>query len=134
MTEKKITYALNRIKSCKEAGFVLEALLKSYHLNVDIILYLLRTSDPDYSAKDKKMKVIVHDFQEEINSNPKLKSILNKKNLKMLKPWLHKMDVFFKELKFEQAANTKTLLIETEKIFAILNISATKFFVKNKAA
>jgi hypothetical protein len=134
MTEKKISYALNRIKSCKEAGFMLEALLKSYHLNVQIILYLLRTSDPDYSIKDKKMKLIIHDFQEEINSNPRLKSILNKKNLKMLKPWLHKMDDFFKTLKFEQAANIKTLLSETEKISAILNISATKFFVKNKAS
>lgn len=132
MTEKKISYALNRIRSCKENGFVLEALLKSYHLNLDVIKYILADAIKGYSFKDKKIKVIVHEFMEEISVNPKLKSIMNKKNLKIVKPWLHKMDEFFKALKTGQPANTKTLQAETEKIFGILNISLSKLFIKAK--
>lgn len=132
MTEKKISYALNRIKSCKENGFVLEALLKSYHLNLDIIKYILSDAVKGYTFKDKKIKAIVNEFMEEISVNPKLKSILNKKNLKIVKPWLQKMDDFFKALKIGQPSNTKTLLAETEKIFGILNISLSKLFIKAK--
>lgn len=132
MTQKKITYALNRIKSAKENGFLFEALLKTYHLNIDIIKHILLNANKDYSFKDKKIKLIVNEFLEEISINPNLKSILNKKNLKTVKPWLNKMDDFFKLLKLQSPSNTKSLLIETEKIFGILNISATKLFVKNK--
>ena len=133
MTEKKITYALNRIKSSKEKGFLLEALLKTYHLNIDIIKHILLSANKDYSFKDKKIKLIVNEFLEEISINPALKSILNKKNLKVVKPWLNKMDDYFKALKLQAPSNTKALLAETEKIFGILNISATKLFVKNKS-
>lgn len=127
MTEKKITYAWNRISACKENGFLLEALLKNYHLNLDIIRYILSTYS-DYSVKDKKIKVVVHDFLEETTVNPKLKAILNKKNLKTLKPWLDKMDIFFKALKYRNPSTTKNLQLETEKIFAMLHISVNKLF------
>jgi hypothetical protein len=133
MTEKKIAYALNRIKACKENGFALEALLKSYHLNLDVIKYILSNSVADYSAKDKKIKTIVHEFMKEISLNTKLKAILNKKNLRSVKPWLHKMEEVFKALKVGQPSNIKALQAETEKIFGILNISVNKLFVKNKA-
>lgn len=127
MTEKKITYAWNRISACKENGFLLEALLKNYHLNLDIIRYILYTYS-DYSVKDKKIKTIVRDFTEETMVNPKLKAILNKRNLKTLKPWLDKMDVFFKALKHSNPPNTKGLQQETENIFAMLHISVNKLF------
>ena len=132
MTEKKIAYALSRIQSSKENGCAMEALLKSYHLNIDVIKYILSNSVEDYSAKDKKIKTIVHEFMEEISRNQKLKSILNKKNLKSVKPWLAKMEAFFKGLKVGSPTNMKVLQAETEKIFGILNISVTKLFVKNK--
>src|SRR6185312_9215812 len=99
MTEKKIAYALNRIKASKENGYAMEALIKSYHLNLDVIKYILSNTIKDYSAKDKKIKVIVQEFMKETSMNIKLKSILNKKNLKIVKPWLDKMDDFFKALK-----------------------------------
>lgn len=132
MTERKIVYALNRIKSCKEQGFYLEALIKNYHLNVDLIKFMLSNAVPKYSAKDKKIKVIVQEFLKEIETNAKLKAILNKKNLKTVKPWLDNMDAFFKALKLQYPANVKTLQSDTEKVFGILNISANKLFVKNK--
>src|SRR5204863_440347 len=56
-----------------------------------------------------------------------------KKTFKALKPWLAKMDVFFKALKTCQAYNTKPLQSETEKIFGILKISANKVIVKKNA-
>lgn len=111
---------------------MLEALLKSYHLNVELIKYMLSTFAVNYSADGKKIKVIVHDFLEEIAVNPELKSVMNKRNLKVVKPWLDKMDLFFKNLKIKQPANTKALLLETEKIFSILNISASKLFSQTK--
>lgn len=130
MTEKKITYAWNRISACKENGFLMEALLKNYHLNLDIIRYILSTHVSGYSFRDKKIKEIVNDVIEETSVNPKLKSILNKKNLKVLKPWLFKMDTFFKALKHGRPVNTKALQQETEKIFALLNISVNKLFAQ----
>lgn len=130
MTEKKITYAWNRISACKENGFLMEALLKNYHLNLDIIRYVLSTYVSGYSFRDKKIREIVNDVIEETSVNPKLKSILNKKNLKVLKPWLFKMDTFFKALKHGRPVNTKALQQETEKIFALLNISVNKLFAQ----
>lgn len=132
MTERKIVYALGRIKSCKEQGFFLEALIKSYHLNVDLIKFMLSSAVPSYSTKDKKIKMIVQEFLKEIETNAKLKSILNKKNLKTVKPWLDNMDAFFKALKLQYPANVKALQSDTEKVFGILNISANKLFAKNK--
>lgn len=132
MTERKIAYALNRIKLCKEQGFYLEALIKNYHLNVDLIKFMLSNAIPKYSAKDKKIKVIVREFLKEIESNAKLKAILNKKNLKTVKPWLDDMDAFFKILKLHYPSNIKSLQADTEKVFALLNISVNKLFVKNR--
>lgn len=133
MTEKKITYALNKIKAAKEKGYLMEALLRTYHLNADIIRYILDTCSEDYLTKDKKVKAIFNKFLEEISVNQKLKAILAKKNLKTLKPWLGKMDVFFKTLKMRQPANMKDLQQEAEKIMGMLNISVSKMFAHNKA-
>ena len=132
MTERKILYALNRIKACKEQGFLLEALLKNYHLNLDIIKYILETCSEEYSPKDKKIKEIFHQFLEEVAVKPKLKAVLNKKNLKIVKPWLHKMEQFFKTLKMHAPSNVKALQVETEKITGLLNISFVKLFEQSK--
>ena len=130
MTEKKINYALARIKSCKENGYPLEGLLKSYHLNIDLIKFILTSSSPDHSFENKKVKVIVQEFLKEAGANAKLKTIINKRSIKSLKPWLSKMDLFFKSLKIHYPSNMASLQDETEKIFGILKISANKLFVK----
>jgi len=130
MTEKKITYALSRIKTAKQDGYPLEALLKSYHLNVDLIKFILSSTAKEHSFEDKKIKVIVHDFLKESDHNPDLITIINKRSIKSLKPWLVKMDGFLKNLKLEYPKNVSPLQDETEKIFGILKISANKLFVK----
>ena len=132
MTEKKITYALARIRSCKENGYHLEGLLKSYHLNIDLVKFILESSSPGHSFENKKIKAIVQEFLKESDANPTLKMIINKRSIKALKPWLLKMDLFFKNLKLQYPTNLSALQDETEKIFGILKISANKLFVKNK--
>ena len=131
MTERKIVYALNRINSCKEKGFLLEALLKNYHLNLNIIRYILGTCSESYSPRGKKIKEVFHQFLEETSTNPKLRSVLNKRNLKIVKPWLQKMDLFFKTLKMQQPSNVRILQQETEKITGLLNISFVKLSSQN---
>ncbi len=126
MTRRKISNTLNRIKNCRENGYTLEALLISYHLNIDLVKYILKTCSPGYVAGDKKIKSILNDFIGEIAVNQQLKSTLNKRNLKTIKPWLRKMDVFFKTLKLKSPSNTKALLADAEKIISILNISVMK--------
>ena len=73
-----------------------------------------------------------NDFLNEISNDQNLKSIINKKNLKIVKPWLIKVDAYFKDLKLGTLINTKPLLSENEKVFGILNISITKLFIKSK--
>ncbi|MDI1356202.1 MAG: hypothetical protein PSX36_14895 [bacterium] len=133
MTQRKITYALNKIKVAKKAGFHIEALIRSYHLNVELLRYMMLIANPEHSAKDKKIKVLVKHFQQEISLHPELKSIIHNKSLKSLTPWLVKMDQFFKAAKLSHFFETNALQQETEKIFGILNISANKLFVKQKA-
>jgi len=133
MTQRKISYALNKIKAAKKEGFHFEALIRAYQLNVELIRYMLMAVNPEHSPKDKKIKVLVKLFQDEMVIHPELKSIIHKRSLKSLKPWLSKMDHFFKTAKVSQPLDTKLLQQETEKIFGILNISANKLFAKVKA-
>jgi hypothetical protein len=133
MTERKITYALNRIKSCKEAGYSTEALIRSYQLNVDLLRYIISQSDDDKTQQDKKVKALVKHLLEKATSDSRLKTIVSKKSFKALKPWLTKMDEFFKALKMCHAFNAKPLQSETEKIYGILKISANKLIVNKNA-
>ncbi|PBQ31778.1 hypothetical protein CNR22_08345 [Sphingobacteriaceae bacterium] len=131
MTEKKITYALSRIKTAKQNGYPLEALLKSYHLNIDLVKFILSSTSKEHTFENKKIKVIIQEFIREIEQNTALKSIIHKRSIKALKPWLSKMDTFFKSLKLELPKNVSQLQDETEKIFGLLKISANKLFVKS---
>jgi hypothetical protein len=130
MTERKITYQLNKIKKCKEEKYYFEALLRSYHLNVELIRYILTVASPQHSVKDQKTKTLVKIFLHEMSMHPELKSIINKKSLKSLKPWLKKMDEVFRNLKMAHPVNFAELQSECEKIFGILKISANKLLLK----
>ena len=94
--------------------------------------FILSKSKPKYEFSGKKIKIILNDFLNEISNDQNLKSIINKKNLKIVKPWLIKVDTYFKDLKLGTLINTKPLLSENEKVFGILNISITKLFIKSK--
>lgn len=132
MTNRKITNSRNKIENCLKNGYMMEALLKSYHLNIDIIKLIMSNVKPDYSFEGKKFKMIIRDFQNEISINTELKSIINKKTFKLVKTWLLKMELYFKKLRLEEPGNTKLMLAEADKIFGILNISANKLFSRSK--
>ncbi len=128
MTEKKISLELKKIEIASKKGFILEALLANYHLNVDLLKLIYTRSALSGSVNDKKIKAIIAELAVEIDKNTKLKTVIAKKNLKIVKVWISKMDTFFKELKHKYPENTKSLFTETQKIFAVLNISAHKIF------
>lgn len=130
MTEKKVTAELKKIETASKKGFVLEALLANYHLNVDLLKLIYTRSGLSESADDKKIKAVINELSAEIDKNSKLKTVIAKKNLKVVKVWASKMDAFFKALKHKHPENTKSLFAETQKIFAVLNISAHKIFVQ----
>jgi hypothetical protein len=129
MTEKKITYALNRIKQCKADKYSLEALLRTYYLNIDLLRFIITKTTPDYSFEGKKVKELVKEFQKEALTNVALKPVITKRSIKSLKPWLLKMDVFFKQIKLAEPLNIHLLQSESEKICGILKISVHKLHV-----
>ncbi|MCE3227133.1 MAG: hypothetical protein K0S32_1684 [Bacteroidetes bacterium] len=133
MTPRKIQLTLKKIDHCKSKGFYLEALLRNYHLNAGTLRFISTKLTAAKHDDELKVKHILSHLVEETGRRGDLKSIIGKKNLKTVKPWLSKMDVFFKTLKSKEPANVKTLLSEGEKIFAILQISATKIFVGHRS-
>ena len=109
----------------------MEALIRTYHLNLDIIRFLLSSTVPDQNFSDKKGKELLIDLVKSIDDYPKLKTLITKKTAKSLKLWLGKMDLFFKSLKTKQPTGLGGLQSETEKILALLNISLSKFLAKS---
>lgn len=82
--------------------------------------------------EEMKPKHIVDALIALIDVQMHLKSYITKRNLKALKPWLSKMDDFFKTLKTKEPSNTHQLIVESENILAILKISASKLIVSEK--
>jgi hypothetical protein len=80
------------------------------------------------------VKPLVKDFLTEITNHPEYKTIIPRRNLKPMKPWIDKMDLFFKTLKAGNQVKADKLLVETEKIFGILNLSASKLFISSRPA
>jgi hypothetical protein len=134
VTERKVTYALKKIQQCREQGCTLEALVRSYSLNIELIRFVLSTLSPTYNAKEKKVKPMVRDFIREITEHPEYKSVIQKRSLKSVKPWVDKMDGFYKSLKAGLPVQPEKLQAETDRIFGILNLSASKLFIRSRPA
>lgn len=132
MTERKILLAFKKIQQCKEQAYYLEALLRIYHLNIEIIRFMNSTFSASALGKEIKVKHELQQLIEEVQARANLKSIVSKKNLKLLKPWLASMEVFFKTLKSQNPSNTKILLQQGEQLFGILKISASKILISLK--
>lgn len=132
MTERKINLDLKKIESAKKQGYWLEALLKNYQLNIQLIRFLLKSGTKNPSLDSIKIKQLMTQFIDEVSVNPELKSIINKKNLKFVKPWLSKMETFLKALKQGEIKQAKNLQLESEKVFAVLHISAAKLLLQSK--
>lgn len=125
MTKRKIILTLKKIEKSNKEGYPLDALIRIYHLNIEALRFISLKLTQKIPAKNLKTKQILNELISEARKQPHSK-IISKKSLKSLKPWLNKMDIYFKTLKLKQPHNTKSLFNETEKIFFILNISLTK--------
>jgi hypothetical protein len=125
MTKRQIILARKKIDKSKNEGYHLDALIKNYHLNLEILKYISLNLNPGLPSKNLKPKQILNALITEIKKHPDSKFI-SKKSLKPLKPWLVKMDAYFKILKNKPPVNTTILFAETEKIFNLLYISFTK--------
>lgn len=125
---------MSRIAACKKNGSALEALLRTYCLNADLLRFILSVAAPEQELATKKIKVLVKVFIKESAAHPELKMVIQKQSLKSLQTWLGKMEDFFKQLKMGRHLNPSRLQAESDKIFALLKISATKLLVNGKGS
>jgi len=125
MTTRKILNVTKRIEVLRSNNAQLEALILSYHLNYNLLKFLytkLRADNPDSS----KLKLIITDFESQLEQNPDLKRILSKKNFKIAKFALVKTEAILKALKSKLPANTSKLLLENINANHLLSISVNK--------
>jgi len=132
MKQGQINITLKKIEKSKKNGCLIEALLANYHLNIEILKFISLKINPDFLVKNVKPKEILNALIPVVNNEHSSKAIINKKNLKILKPWLTKMDTFFKILKIKSPSGVKHLILESERIFSVLNISLAKIFIGSK--
>jgi hypothetical protein len=125
MTKRKIILSQKKIEKSKNQGYHTEALIKYYHLNVEVLKFISSKLNPGFSSKNLKAKTVLIALISEIKKQPGSK-LIAKKSLKALKPWLNKMDIYFKTLKVKNPLNTMNMIVESEKIFSLLYISFTK--------
>lgn len=129
MTERKITYSLKKAQECRERGCYNEALLKMYHLNAGLLRFISNKVSDAQKAGELKPSELIEQLIGTVEQRPSVKSVIAKKNLKSLRPWASKMDIYFKTLKRREPANTKVLIKESEHALTILKIATTKLFV-----
>lgn len=132
MTKRKIQISANKIAQLKKDGLALEALISTYHLNLQIVRLLLESSLPNISLQNKKAKEILALFTMELETNSSLKSLIPKRNSKPVKIWFKQMDVFFKALKFEIPKNLHNLQSQGDAVVQLLNLSANKLHAKKQ--
>jgi hypothetical protein len=125
MKKPDIKRSLKRVENCVSDGYEMEAFLVMYHLNISIIHHIASgLGIRDYTAM--KPKQIVIKLDDLVKTSALAKGVIGGRNLKSVKGWLKKTDVYFKSLRAKKPANTRLLLHEGEKIFLLLNISSTK--------
>jgi hypothetical protein len=125
MKKPDIKKSLKRVEDCVKDGYDMEAFLVMYHLNISIIHHIaLGLGIKDYAVM--KPKQVVAKMDGLAKASALAKGVIGGKNLKSMKGWLKKTDVYFKNLRVRKPANTRVLLHEGEKIFLLLNISSTK--------
>jgi hypothetical protein len=125
MKKPDIKRSLKRVEDCVKDGYHMEAFLVMYHLNISIIHHIAQgLGIKNYAGM--KPKEIVGRLDNLAKTSALAKGVIGGKNLKSMKGWLKKTDVYFKGLRLKKPANSRVLLHEGEKIFLLLNISSTK--------
>ncbi|MEI6019500.1 MAG: hypothetical protein WCR21_00085 [Bacteroidota bacterium] len=129
MTKRQVLIAKTKIDFCKKEKNNLEALIRIYHLNMDLLCFIVESSIPNLSLHNKKNKEILELFSLELEVNSNLKTIISKKSSKPIKAWFKQMDVFIKALKRKVPQKITVLMQQGESNFLLLNMSANKLFL-----
>src|SRR4051812_26907551 len=116
MTERKVNYALKRISKSRTSGFLHEAFIHAYLLNLSLMRFIFNHISPDTQASSKKAKALLHALIREIEKHPEHKTIISRRNLKVLKPWLQKAEEYFKSTRSGTLVKPDELVEECEKI------------------
>jgi hypothetical protein len=131
MNQSQIRKAVEKIEKCKRGGYLVEAQALAFHLNVQLVKFILSSRGKN-PVGNRKFKSLLGEFSKQLDTNHELQGIISKKNLKAIKPWQKKMDAWFKSLRTNKPVAGRSLLAETEKIFLLLNISATKVMINGR--
>jgi hypothetical protein len=134
MTTRKVNTAMNMVTSASDKGFYLEALLRTYHMNLSLMKHILASGSSGAATEGKKLKPFLKKFFKNHKRSEKLKSTISSQSVKSLQVWLEKTDTFFRTLKMRQPANTKQLLEESTRIAGMLSISLNKVGAAKKRA
>ena len=118
--------SLKKIERTKSDGYPLEALIHKYILVVELLTFITQHILPKGTAPDIKPKTNVKLLLAELERSGIKKGPVQKKDLKALKTWLSKMDRFIKSLRYSRPGNITELILEGEKVLALINISAEK--------
>ncbi len=131
MTERKVTLAMTKITKALEQGYMHEALLRQYLLNVELLRYIVGNLSGDEQVADKKLIQVVKHFCVEVSTHPEHRIIIHPRSLKSIKPWAREMNNYFKGLKQGHPLAGEEKLIKTSQvIFTLLHMSASKLFMK----
>ena len=125
MSNKKTNTILEKISECKKKGFFIEALVLSYHFNLELLFQFSKKTLPELGTGIKKPKHLVKELLKQTASGTK-KPVLNKQSLKSIKTWIEDMEAVFKNLRSEIPQNNKALLQASEQVSALLNIATNK--------
>lgn len=126
MTPLKLSNRLKKIEQAKKDGYWLEALMGTYHLNLEIVYHLLHFHFPERLPESMKTKKLLEAFLTALTESQEMKSIINKRSFKQVQSWFSKSDSYFKTFIHHTLAANKALVLEGEKVAGILNISLNK--------
>lgn len=130
MTKKQIDSSLKKIHLLADQKQLLDASIQLYHLNVNMLRAIENSMQMNPSNKVLKPKDLVKLIVGNIEGDHSQKSIINKKNLKVLKPWIELSDRFFKDMRVNYPKNIHSFYAHNEKIFSLLQMSVVKMRTK----
>lgn len=126
MTPKVIQSKLKQIDKALQDNYALEAYLLHYQLNIALInqFYLKFYGENKTGGKPKKT---IDFLWNECVQGSKIKSTINRKNLKLIKNWAEASDQLFKNIRNGIAIKPdKNRIAECRNVFTLLNISLQK--------
>jgi hypothetical protein len=117
MTTEGISQEQKVINAARKAGFDTEALVRTHHLNFQLLQGIVDVSGKKKSSRPPKYKRVVRALHKQGKS---LKSITSPADLKSINAWADDFPLYLKNLRAGVPANTESLLTRSTKVTSIL--------------